>query len=161
MQVFPPIADSRRIDHGLRAESRRMVRHARASVAHERVVSTTIFVVDSSAGVRQNLADAAADRDAEVVAFASAEDFLLHVAASASGCVVAPSDLGGMGIRELIAAMRLRHLQLPVIVLGHDDNLPIAVELMRAGATDYLEPPVSNRRLRAAVSRAILVKPRA
>jgi FixJ family two-component response regulator len=52
--------------------------------------------------------------------------------------------------------VRARHLRLPVIVLGHDDNLAIAVELMRAGATDYLEPPVSSRRLRAVVRRAIV-----
>jgi FixJ family two-component response regulator len=133
-----------------------MVRRARASALHERTVSSTIFVVDPSDGVRQCLADAAADKDAEVEAFSSAEDFLLNVAANARGCVIAPSDLAGMGIRELIAAVRARHLLLPVIVLGHNDNLPIAVELMRAGATDYLEPPISNRRLRAVVRRAIV-----
>ena len=133
-----------------------MVRRARASAACGRTVSSTIFVVDPSDRVRQSLADAAADKDAEVLAFASAEDFLLHVTANASGCVITHSDLAGMGVRELIAAVRARDLRLPVIVLGHDDNLPIAVELMRAGATDYLEPPVSNRRLRAVVRRAIV-----
>ena len=121
-------------------------------------MSRTIFVVDPSDTVRQSLANADVDRDLEVLAFASAEDFLLHVTANASGCVIAPSDLAGMGIRELITAVRARHLPLPIIVLGHDDNLPIAVELMRAGAADYLEPPLSARRLRAIVCRAILGK---
>lgn len=118
-------------------------------------MSSTIYVVDPSSGVRQCLVDGAADNDTEVLAFASAEDFLLNVGANPSGCVIAPSDLTGMGIREFIAAVRARHLLLPVIVLGRDDKLLIAVELMRAGAADYLELPVSHRRLRAVVRRAI------
>jgi FixJ family two-component response regulator len=118
-------------------------------------VSNTIFIVDPSSEKCQRLAQAVAGGDAEILAFASAEDFLLRVSSDASGCVIAPSDLAGMGVRGLITAMHARHLPLPVIVLGCDDSLPKAVELMRSGATDYLEPPLSARRLRTVVRRAI------
>lgn len=121
-------------------------------------MSNTIFVVDPSNEVRRSLADAVADKDAEVRTFASAEDFLLQVVCNASGCVIASSDLAGIGIRELIAAVHARRLELPVIVLGRDDSLATAVELMRVGAAEYLEAPVSNRRLRTVIRRTIGAK---
>jgi FixJ family two-component response regulator len=43
---------------------------------------------------------------------------------------------------------------LPVIVLGHADDVSVAVNMIRAGATDFLDRPVDDRRLRAAVRAA-------
>jgi FixJ family two-component response regulator len=116
---------------------------------------TTIYIVDSSSEQRRRLRDAVACAGAQIVAYASAEEFLAQVPSTAQGCVIAPSDLGGTGIRALIAAMRARGLPLPVIVLGRGDDLPTVVELMRAGAAEYLEPPLSDRRLRAVVGRVV------
>ncbi len=55
----------------------------------------------------------------------------------------------------MIIALRMRYPRLAVIVLGNDGDLPKAVELMRAGAAEYLDAPVSPRVLRTAVRRAI------
>ena len=120
---------------------------------------TTIYIVDSSSEQRRRLRDTVACVGAQVAPYASAEEFLAQVPSTAQGCVIAPSDLEGMGIRALIAAMRARGLPLPVVVLGRGDDLPTVVELMRAGAAEYLEPPLSDRRLRAVVGRVVGIGP--
>jgi two-component system, LuxR family, response regulator FixJ len=118
-------------------------------------VSNTIFIVDASSAQRRSLAAALAGTDTRMSLHASAEDFLLHVPKGAQGCVVAASDLAGMGIRALIQVLRERGPSLPVVVLGRDDALPRVVELMRAGAAEYLEAPQTDRRLRKAVLRVV------
>lgn len=46
-------------------------------------------------------------------------------------------------------------LALAVVVLGRDSEFTIAVELVRNGAFDFLEDPVSGGRLRSIVRRAV------
>jgi DNA-binding NtrC family response regulator len=48
---------------------------------------------------------------------------------------------------RLIEALREHRTDLPVIVLSHGDTVSIAVEAMRAGASDFLVRPVAAERL--------------
>src|SRR3954466_3476403 len=47
----------------------------------------------------------------------------------------------------MIAALRWERPVLPVIVLSYGDNVSVAVEAMRAGASDFLVRPVAPERL--------------
>jgi FixJ family two-component response regulator len=115
----------------------------------------TIFIIDQNDGRSRSIAAALASEAANVRIFESAEDFLGEVALGAMGCVIAHEDLAGMGIRALLNAIRTRAVPLPVVVIGRDSDLAIAVELVRAGAVEYLEPPVSDRRLRSVIRNTI------
>lgn len=115
----------------------------------------TIFIIDQLDEERRKVAGVLASAVADIRAFASAEDFLRDVDADAAGCIVAPCDLGGMGLQALIEAICARRQTLPVVVMGRDDDVAKAVKLVRAGAAEFLEPPISDRRLRAAVDRTI------
>jgi DNA-binding NtrC family response regulator len=53
---------------------------------------------------------------------------------------------------ELIAALREHRSNLPVIVLSHSDAVTVAVEAMRAGASDFLVRPVAPERLLEALA---------
>ena len=54
---------------------------------------------------------------------------------------------------ELIAALaRATRPNLPVIVLSHGDTVSVAVEAMRAGASDFLVRPVAPERLLEALA---------
>jgi FixJ family two-component response regulator len=123
-------------------------------------VVATIFIIHPSGDESRALAGTFASESDDVRAFVSAEEFLRGVTSNACGCVVVPSDLRGLGIRDLLSAMRARGLQLPVVVLGRDSDVATAVELVRAGAAEYLGPPISRRRLRSVV-RATLALHRA
>src|SRR6476661_9191158 len=48
---------------------------------------------------------------------------------------------------QLIEALREHRPDLPVIVLSHGDSVSVAVEAMRAGASDFLVRPVAPERL--------------
>ena len=48
---------------------------------------------------------------------------------------------------ELISGLRAERPNLPVIVLSHSDTVSVAVEAMRAGASDFLVRPVAPERL--------------
>ena len=53
---------------------------------------------------------------------------------------------------KMIDAIRHHRETLPVIVLSHGDNVSVAVEAMRAGASDFLVRPVAAERLLEALS---------
>jgi DNA-binding NtrC family response regulator len=53
---------------------------------------------------------------------------------------------------QLIAAMREVRPNLPVIVLSQDESVSVAVEAMRAGASDFLTRPVAPERLLEALA---------
>jgi DNA-binding NtrC family response regulator len=53
---------------------------------------------------------------------------------------------------QVIAALRETRENLPVIVLSHGDSVSVAVEAMRAGASDFLVRPVAPERLLEALA---------
>jgi FixJ family two-component response regulator len=69
--------------------------------------------------------------------------------------VLATADLPGPGEHALIDVIRDRGLSLAVIVVGDVSDFAAAVDMLRAGAIDFLERPVSDRRLRSAVREAV------
>jgi FixJ family two-component response regulator len=118
-------------------------------------MAETLFIVDPLPEERSRIMAALADESVAIEIYESGVQFLDQVSANASGCVVAPIDLPGIGLRALIGEINRRFLPLAVIVIGRDSELDSAVELVRAGAFDFLEHPFSDRRLRSVVRRAI------
>ena len=118
-------------------------------------MAETLYIVDPSADERGRIVAALADQPVALEIHEGAAQFLAQVSATASGCVIAPIDLPAPGLRVLLDEIGRRHLPLAVVVLGRDSELDSAVELVRAGAFDFLEHPFSDRRLRSVVRRAI------
>lgn len=112
-----------------------------------RPMSATISIVHPSDEERRLLAECMASEAAGTATYASADALLRSLAADASGCVIMPSDLPGPGSRALIEALREHHPELCIVVLGRNRDLATAVAFVRAGAVDYLAPPLSHRRL--------------
>ena len=53
---------------------------------------------------------------------------------------------------KLVATLREKREKLPIIILSHGDSVALAVEAMRAGATDFLVRPVAAERLLEALA---------
>ncbi|SDR23374.1 two-component system, LuxR family, response regulator DctR/two-component system, LuxR family, response regulator FixJ [Rhizobiales bacterium GAS191] len=115
----------------------------------------TVYIVDPLPAERSQILVALASEPVTLECYESAEQFLCHPGTMAPGCVIALVDLEGMGVRGLIKEILRRDLALAVVVIGRSSDLVTAVELVRAGASDFLERPFSDRRLRSAVRRAI------
>jgi FixJ family two-component response regulator len=91
----------------------------------------------------------------EVVAFASAREFLAAQDIERISCVV--SDLRMPGVDGLAVQKEL-HAKLPhlsmVFITGQAD-VPATVTAMKAGAVDFLEKPVKSHVLLDAINRAV------
>jgi FixJ family two-component response regulator len=118
-------------------------------------MAETVYIVDPLPDERRRIVDALAGEPVVVKSYEGAVQFLNEVAATASGCVLVPLDLPGLGLRALIHEINRRQLPLAVVVIGRDSEFAIAIELVRSGAFDFLEHPFSDRRLRSVVRCAI------
>ena len=61
----------------------------------------------------------------------------------------------GAGAVELVASLRERRPALPVLLLTADASIDLAVQAMRAGASDYLLKPIAPDRLLGALDAAV------
>ena len=71
------------------------------------------------------------------------------------GCLVLGVEMPGMCTVELIQELKHRGIKIPIIVLGDRDDLPKAVEVMRAGALDFIGKPVTNQRLKISIEKML------
>jgi DNA-binding NtrC family response regulator len=118
-------------------------------------VGDNVFLIGVRPAECRQVNDALSSEPVIVTNYDNAELFLQQINEDASGCVLVPCDLAGMGVRALIREVLQRHLPLAVVVIGRKPDLATAVELVRRGATDFLEQPLSNRQIRSIVRRTI------
>ncbi|AXE92146.1 response regulator transcription factor [Paraburkholderia terricola] len=111
-----------------------------------------VFVVDDDDSVRRALARLIQSAGYRVETFGSAHAFLDRMRAdTCPACVVLDiqlPDISGLELqRELNAALPI------VFITGHGD-IPMTVEAMKAGATDFLPKPVRDTDLLRAIGQA-------
>ncbi|MBI5905083.1 MAG: sigma-54-dependent Fis family transcriptional regulator [Deltaproteobacteria bacterium] len=71
-----------------------------------------------------------------------------------AAAVVIDLSMPHLSGRELLALLRERHPELPVIVMTGHNEVEVAVECMKAGAFDYLVKPVERSRFVSSIRRA-------
>jgi DNA-binding NtrC family response regulator len=119
---------------------------------------TRALVVDDDESLRRVMARQLADAGHDVVAAASAEEALAHLAEGGADLLVTDQRMPGMdGLRLLAEAKRLDP-DLAVVVVTAHGNVGSAVEAMRLGATDYLEKPFPREALLLAAEKALRVR---
>jgi FixJ family two-component response regulator len=114
-------------------------------------VGITVYVIDPDPTEQRRISSVLASDAENVLPFASAETFLGSRPLRTPAVLVTAVVLPGMGIVDLIAELGRAGIALPVIAIGADVDVPVAVEIMRAGAADFIERPFSARRLKNAV----------
>jgi FixJ family two-component response regulator len=109
---------------------------------------TTIHVVDDDGDTRAALARLLRAEGYEVLAYASAGDFLLK--RPSSGCIVLDLQLPGPSGLELQQAVAL-----PIVFLTGHGDVASSVRAMKAGAVDFLTKPVDPAALLQAIGAAL------
>lgn len=72
-----------------------------------------------------------------------------------SGCLVADVNLPGMSGPELLAELSRRGADLPVVFTSNHADLALAVQVMKAGAVDFILKPFSAEKIVASVEDAL------
>jgi two-component system response regulator FixJ len=118
-----------------------------------------VHVVDDDDAVRDSLTLLLESAGLAARTYSSATA-LLASPPKPPGCVltdVRMPDMDGLTLQRHLAESGVR---LPVIVMTGHADVPLAVEALKAGATDFLEKPFEDTQLLAAVSRAITASQR-
>ena len=87
--------------------------------------------------------------------FSNGESLLKALDDRPGDVVLMDHMMPGLSGLETLKAIRERYPDLPVIMLSAQGKIDVAVELMRAGATDYFTKPVDLKRLQFALNNAI------
>ncbi len=113
----------------------------------------TIYVIESDPSERQRLKSVLTSTFRHVKTFDSGESFLGQDESIRQGCLITAAALPGRDVLEFIDRLKSEGIRIPVIVLG--DEMPLAVNVIRAGAADFIERPFTERRLREAVRQVL------
>jgi two-component system, LuxR family, response regulator FixJ len=114
-----------------------------------------VYVVDDDAAVRDSLELLLNSAGFETRAFASAEAFLSHPRAPGRVCLLSDIRMAGMSGIELLETMRGRGADCPVVLITGHGDVPLAVDAMKRGASDFLEKPFDDEHLIGAISVAL------
>jgi two-component system, LuxR family, response regulator FixJ len=113
-----------------------------------------VYVIDDDEAIRRSLTFLLRTAGILVRTYEGGEEFLRDAPQLAAGCVITDVRMPGMDGLELVRRLKAADLPLtPIVITGHGD-IPLAVEAMRAGAVDFIEKPVRDDVLLAAVDRA-------
>jgi FixJ family two-component response regulator len=113
-----------------------------------------VYVVDDDPACREGVANLLHAWDFEVVAFASAQEFIAAPKLDRASCLVL--DIGLPGVTGLELQKQLAGIpHPPIIFLTGRGDIPKAVQAMRAGAVEFLTKPFVEKELISAVQNAL------
>lgn len=120
-------------------------------------VDRRAYVVDDEAVVRRSLVLLLRSAGFEAEAFASGEAFLAaSETAPRFGCVLLDLRMPGMDGLSVQRELVSREWDLPVIIVTAHGDIPMAVEAMKLGASNFLEKPYESELLLQATEDALV-----
>jgi two-component system, LuxR family, response regulator FixJ len=122
---------------------------------HVTTDTPTIFVIDDQSSVRHALGEMLSAFGYSVETFESADSFLLALDPRRHGCIIADVRMPGMDGIELVRELARRRTPLPVVVISGHADVPMAVAAIKAGAEDFIEKPIDDVQLVAAINRGL------
>jgi two-component system, LuxR family, response regulator FixJ len=115
-----------------------------------------IFIVDDDEAIRDSLRLLLQTAGfGNVIAYASAREFLAQAAPAMGECLLLDVRMPDMDGLELQQELNRRGVRLPVVIMTGHADVPIAVRAMKAGASDFIEKPFSDDLLLDCVRRAL------
>jgi two-component system response regulator FixJ len=114
-----------------------------------------VHIIDDDDAMRESLAFLFKSAKLPAVVYSDATAFLDRLGQIDGGCVVTDVRMPGMSGIDLLKRLReLRNLIPVIVITGHGD-VPLAVEAMKHGASDFLEKPFEDDLLLRAVRTAL------
>jgi len=114
-----------------------------------------VYVIDDDEGARGSLEFLLDCAEIWVRGFASADAFLKASPPLEGACVVTDVRMPGTSGIELVEALKARGAAVPVIVITGHADVPLAIQAMKAGVSDFIERPFDDEIMLSAIRRAL------
>ncbi|KTE17817.1 two-component system response regulator [Sphingopyxis sp. H115] len=114
-----------------------------------------VYVIDDDDGARSSLEFLLDCAGIRVRSFASADVFLKASPPLDGACVVTDVRMPGTSGIELVEALKVRGVAIPVIVITGHADVPLAIQAMKAGVADFIEKPFDDEIMLSAIRRAL------
>ena len=114
-----------------------------------------ILIVDDEANLRKVLAAVLRKEGYDVAVAESGERALAELLKNGANVVIADLVMPGLGGMELLAQIREKRPEVPVIIITAHGTVDSAVEALKLGAFDYITKPFENAEIRTVVAKAV------
>ena len=114
-----------------------------------------VHVIDDDDSARHSLAFLLDCAGLEVQAYPSAVAFLAGVADMNHGCIVTDIRMPEMNGLQLIGRLKELGVADPVIIITGHADVPMAIQAMKQGVSDFIEKPFSDETILSAVRGAM------
>src|SRR5690242_11125442 len=115
----------------------------------------TIHIIDDDAAMRDSLAFLLSVNGYAAKSYETAKAFLTGSVAETLRCVISDIRMPGMNGIELVRRLRGDGKGCPVILITGHGDVALAVEAMKAGASDFIEKPFDDTALLEAIRTAL------
>ena len=119
------------------------------------MAAPVIFVVDDDSDVRQAIRSMLEHDGCLVEDYGDGESFLNAYRPGRNACLLIDANLPGISGLDLLRRLKEAGDLVPAIMITGHSDVPMAVEAMKAGASDFLEKPIRGAELVAGVGRAL------
>ena len=115
----------------------------------------TVFVIDDDRHIRDAICAVIREDGREAEGFPDAEAFIAAYTPGREGCLLVDAALPGMSGLDLIHKLRGMNEKIPVVMVTGTSDVHLAIEVMKAGAADFIEKPIEYTALLAIVDQAL------
>ena len=98
-----------------------------------------VFIVDDDPAVRDALVTLVESVGLKACCYPSADAFLADYNADLPGCLITDICLPGTDGMRLQQALAERGIRIPLIAMSAHGDIPMAVEMVRRGAIEFIE----------------------
>lgn len=114
-----------------------------------------VHVVDDDEGVRSSLAFLLECSEIATRTYESAVQFLRALPTMEHGCIITDVRMPEMTGMELVAKLKALGITDPVIVITGHADVPMAIQALHSGVSDFIEKPFSDEAILLAVRTAL------
>ena len=114
-----------------------------------------VHVIDDDDSARHSLEFLLDCAGLQVRSYASAVEFLEAVPSMPHGCIITDVRMPEMSGVELVARLKTEGVSDPVIVITGHADVPMAIQAMKQGVSDFIEKPFSDEVILTAVHSAL------
>lgn len=117
------------------------------AVPNDLISRGQIFVMDDDPSMRQSLASVLEQEGYEVICFADGAALLSSAKDRIPACIFLEVGLPGKSGIDILKKLRADDYPAPVFVTSGQGDIPMAVDAIRNGASDFIEKPVTGNEI--------------